>query len=81
MLTCRSGLHPREALSKDRKKDSSGGEDAWLLKPASAWGLEGQPGAALVLPWLGWLAGCAEAKDGCAAAEAAEGGCGARAPL
>lgn len=34
----------REALSKDRKKDSGGGEDQWLMKPANAWGLEGVEG-------------------------------------
>ena len=42
-----SGPAVREALSKDRKKDSGGGEDQWLLKPTNAWGLEGAEGGNL----------------------------------
>jgi hypothetical protein len=40
-----SGPSVRDALSKDRKKDSGGGEDRWLLKRCNAWGLQGLEGA------------------------------------
>ena len=44
-----SGPAVREALSKDRKKDSGGGEDQWLLKPTNAWGLEGAEGGCMAV--------------------------------
>lgn len=50
----RSGPCVREALSKDRKKDSGGGEDQWLMKPANGWGLEGMEGERASVEWS-WL--------------------------